>query len=142
MSIVDSRSKPLVLEVGEYLFIRLWRWDEERLVRDAEDDFYKKSASGNPPPYYSISVFALQREEGECVDDLVDRLVTQTQKRRRSKFYTLVTEREMRAAGFDWVPAPPPPDHFDVPLGESMAAARFSDLAVTFGNDEKIRMPA
>lgn len=50
MSIVDSRSKPLVLEVGEYLFIRLWRWDEERLVRDAEDDFYKKSASGNPPP--------------------------------------------------------------------------------------------
>jgi len=110
------------------------------LLKDAEDDFYIKSGHGQPPPYYSISTFALARAEGETADDLVDRLRLCAAEHRRFKWYCLVTELELTDAGFQLILSEPPDNHHDVPLGVGkIDTGMVAKLVMLFG-DEKIRM--
>ena len=138
---VESRTLPIRLQDGEKLVIRVWRWDADRLVKDAEDDYEIESAlNGVPPPYFSVSVFALARSDGETQDELVDRLRLHAAEHRSFKWYCLVTESELSDQHFELILHEPPDDHYDIALGrESLDRDRVEQLAVLFG-DEKIRM--
>jgi hypothetical protein len=100
---VERRTKPIDIATGEKLVIRTWRWDEQTITEDAEDDFYKKSVKGQPPAYYSISTFALTRADGETVDELVDRLRLVASEHPRFRWYCLVTEVELSQEGLQSV---------------------------------------
>ncbi len=139
---VERRTRPIQLCWGEKLVIRLWSWDEERLLKDASDGFVIETSlhDGIQPEYYSISVFALTYTQGETIADLVDRLTAHAAEYRRFKWYCLVTESELTDAGFQLILNEPPDDHYDIPLGkDAIDLERVTDLAVLFG-DEKIRM--
>ncbi len=137
---VERRTKPIDLAPGEKLVIRTWRWDEQTLLKDAEDDFYVKTAKGQPPSYYSISTFALTRAQGETVDELADRLRLCAAEHRRFKWYCLVTEPELTGAGLQLILSEPPDDHHDVLLGANEIAPELAAKLVMLFGDEKIRM--
>jgi hypothetical protein len=139
---VEHRTKPIDLQVGEKLVIRVWSWDETRLLQDAARGYEIETVErdGIPPPYYSISTFALPRIRGESIDALVDRLTLHAVHERRFKWYCLVTGPELEAEGFELILNEPPDDHYDIPLGVAgIDFAQVRRLALLFG-DEKIRM--
>jgi hypothetical protein len=138
---VERRTKPIDLQRREKLVIRVWSWDESRLIADAKGGYEIDTVeNGEPPPYYSISVFALPFTDGETVDELVHRLTLHAAEHRRFKWYCLVTESELTDEGFELILSEPPADHYDVPLGaDALDAHRASKLAMLFG-EEKIRM--
>jgi hypothetical protein len=138
---VERRTKPIDLQRGEKLVIRLWSWDKSRLKADAEGGYEIDTVeNGEPPLYFSISVFALSFADGETVDDLVDRLTRHAAEHRRFKWYCLVTESELTGEGFELILNEPPDDHYDVSLGiDALDEVRAGRLAMLFG-EEKIRM--
>lgn len=138
---VERRTKPIDLEIGEKLVIRVWSWDAARILRDARDGYEIDSAeNGQPPAYYSISVFALALAEDETIDALVDRLTLHAAEHRRFKWYCLVTESELYDGDFELILNEPPDDHYDIPVGyDDVDDEMVSRLAMIFG-DEKIRM--
>lgn len=123
---VERRTRPINLQRGEKLVIRLWSWDAARLVRDADSGYAIETAlNGEPPRYYSISVFALAFTDEETIDDLVDRLTRHA---------------ALADAGFELTLNEPPADHYDIPLGTNALDEKMaSGLATLFG-EEKIRM--
>ncbi|MFW0796568.1 hypothetical protein AAFP30_22380 [Gordonia sp. CPCC 205515] len=147
MSRVDRTSKRLDLAVGERVFIRLWRWDAERNISDANRDFAIDSAraeqgEGDPPSYHAVSVWSATREEGDSVESTIEQAIAAAMANRKAKYYAVASEKELKAAGFEWHQSGPP-GHFDIPIGVEYAdEQQASDLAVTFGMDEKIRIPA
>ncbi len=138
---VERRTKPIALQRGEKLVIRVWSWDKSRLVTDAKSGYEIDTVqNGEPPTYYSISVFALPLTEGETVDDLVDRLIVHAAEHRRFKWYCLVTESELANDHFELILNEPPDDHYDITLGtDALDVERAARLAMLFG-EEKIRM--
>jgi hypothetical protein len=138
---VERRTRPVNLQRGEKLVILLGSWDAARLVRDADSGYAIVTApNGEPPRYYSISVFALAFTDEETIDDLVDRLTRHAADHRRFKWYCLVTESELADAGFELTLNEPPADHYDIPLGTNALDEKLaSGLATLFG-EEKIRM--
>lgn len=138
---VERRTQPIQLEPGEKLVIRVWSWDEAKIWKDAESGYeIERSLRGEPPEYFSISVFALALVEGETVDDLVDRLTLHAAEHRRFKWYCLVTETELKSANFELILNEPPDDHYDIPVGsDAIDETLVKQLALLFGN-EKIRM--
>jgi hypothetical protein len=138
---VENCSRPLVVGIEEKLVIRVWRWDEARSLKDATDGFEIETAiKGEEPRYYSVSVFALARRQGETIDVLIDRLTLHAADHRRFQWYCLVTESELVDAKFELIRNEPPDDHYDIPLGTgAVDPDRVSKLAQLFG-DEKIRM--
>lgn len=138
---VERCSRSLSVAVGEKLVIRVWRWDLERLVKDATDDYEIETAlRGAPPPYFSISVFALARRADESIDDLVDRLTWHAAEHRRFQWYCLVTESELSIGNHQLILHEPPKDHYDILLGEAqLDIGKVAKLSELFGI-EKIRM--
>lgn len=138
---VERRTRPIKLERGEKLIIRLWSWDEARIMKDAQAGHEIDTVeAGRPPDYYSVSVFALALDDGESVDDLVDRLRLHAADNRKFKWYCLVTETELNEANFELILNEPPDDHYDIPVGlDAIDPTMVTNLALLFG-DEKIRM--
>lgn len=86
--------------------IRFPPFAAERLQVNAEDTFADDESRGTIPARYGVSVIASDRTPGESIDDTVDRMCNEAAIGRRSKSIAVLTEDELREAGFDLVSDP------------------------------------
>ncbi|WP_344004792.1 hypothetical protein, partial [Nocardioides lentus] len=88
----------LELSPGDLLVARLWRWDAERLARDAKADRAEQVAEGESDPDYSVSTFAVQADAGESVEATKSRLIEYATATRSAKWITYTTKSRLEEA--------------------------------------------
>ena len=130
------------VEAGGMLVARLWRWDEERLRKDAERDHRERLVSEEVDPDYSISVWAMPKPEKKAVDDLMQELCQHIQAYRSAAWVTFTTRQRLHENGFSLRLSEPPPRHFDVVLGNDLESADFKGLEAILGEEPRRRFPA
>jgi hypothetical protein len=128
------------VEPGDLLVARVWRWDVDRLLADAETDHAVQLAKGVPDPDYSISVFARRQGPHEDVEaamrDLCKRI------KRSSKWVTFTTKSALAGKGFELRLNEPPADHYDVVLGRDLSRADVAGLEALFNKHERRKFPS
>lgn len=126
------------IEQGDRLVARVWRWDAERLRKDAEADHAQQVALNYAEPDYSVSVFAspVVHEPGQ-VEEIALRLERNLLEHRSFRYITFTTMSRLTASGFEVRLNEPPPDHYDVVLGTELNEDALTKLSAIFDENEK-----
>lgn len=120
---------------------RAWRWDRETLTIDAQKDMREREAL-DLPLVHSVSVFALRPAPGESFDETVERLGKHILQYRRSKWLAVTTAADLERKGFAIEINEPPPDHYDVILGELLTDTAIVALEDLFNARDRRKLVA
>jgi hypothetical protein len=126
---------------GDLLVARLWRWDAERLAKDAEVDYAEQVAEGVSNPDYSVSTWAMVKVEDVATEDLMQELCAHVRQYRDARWVTFTTQQRLEASGFKLRQSGPYDRHFDVVIGTELDLEAVERLAEVFGAEQRRRFP-
>jgi hypothetical protein len=119
---------------GDLLIARLWRWDTERLQKDAETVRRLQLAEGVEVPECLVSAWGMLKDPSVSTDELGKSLCEHILQYRRSKYIAFTTQSRIEDKGFH-LRQDPPEFHYNVILGTDFEQADFEGLAGLFEDD-------
>ncbi|MER5859801.1 hypothetical protein ABT131_30005 [Streptomyces sp900105245] len=118
------------VRAGDLMVVRFAPYAAETLLRRAERDYERLIAEGRTP-FYSVSVFAIERpDEQTTIDDLIT-VICETAPAGGKKC-AVTTKRHLEAEGFRVERSEPPLHHHDVRLGNELREMDVKRLAAVF----------
>lgn len=119
---------------GDLLVVRMWRWDADKLIEDAERS--RREAVSDRLVDCNVSVYAMVKRPAESVEGLAQRLCRYLIDERgpRARRVAFTTGQRLQTRGFHLRLAEPPPHHYDLILGPDEQSADYGGAAREFDN--------
>ncbi len=131
---------------GDLLIARLWRWDVDRLLQDAERDHDEKTQASldwdpdqGEAQYYSVSAFGVLKQPGDDVEELMRRVCSLTQ--RNARYVAFTTGSELAQHDIEAILNEPPPGHYDLSFGTTLRTTDVQVLEGLLSSRPKRRFP-